>query len=315
MPLEDYRKSFTYMLVISLFFMAANIANSTIYSDRFISVDNMVYIFLFLILGVLAMRRMQMNAEMGLNWQIRNFLSVAGIPVLAAGASLLLVLALRFSYNALTFILRPVGRFFIWLFSKLFPTGNLPVEEMTLEEYLKPESITQVQQELEFGLNSEVDSVGENAVSRFFLERAVAIGGWVLLGLLLLLALLLIWRYSKRNRSEAEEELLYEESEAVPAEGKRQRRRSRIPLLAGNARQLRRIYKTWLEYRKGKGISLYPSDTSAEILERAGESGVNEDEIKLRDLYLSARYGDPSAVTREQVLEAQACLERITGKA
>ena len=39
MPLDEYRKAFTIMLVICLFFIAANIANSTIYSGRMISVD------------------------------------------------------------------------------------------------------------------------------------------------------------------------------------------------------------------------------------------------------------------------------------
>jgi hypothetical protein len=39
----------------------------------------------------------------------------------------------------------------------------------------------------------------------------------------------------------------------------------------------------------------------------------NEDAARLRELYIAARYGNPSSVTREQVQEAQACLERIVG--
>ena len=39
----------------------------------------------------------------------------------------------------------------------------------------------------------------------------------------------------------------------------------------------------------------------------------SKDAVRLRELYLAARYGNPSAVTREQVQEAQACLERIVG--
>ena len=313
MPLDEYRRNYTFMLVVSLFFIAANIANSTIYLYRLISVDGLIYVAVFLILGILAMRRMQMGAEMNLNWRVRNFLSVIGMPVLAVGAALLVFLLLRFSHQALTAILVPVGRFFIWLFGKLFPVGDQPVEETTALEELISTKAQQQALELEFGSNDEVENLHTPDSSFMLIERAAAIGGWILLGLLLLLVLVLIWRYAKRNRSEPEDELLYDETEAIPADGGRRKRGRRIPLLAGNARQLRRIYKTYLEYRKGKGMSVHPSDTSAEILERDREMSESEDAVRLRELYLAARYGNPSAVTHDQVQEAQACLERIVG--
>ena len=105
---------------------------------------------------------------------------------------------------------------------------------------------------------------------------------------------------------------MYEEYESTPAKG-RKRRKNRLPLLAGNARQLRRIYKTYLEYRRDKGVAVYPSDTSAEVLDKDLQMSESKDAVRLRELYLAARYGNPSAVTREQVQEAQACLERIVG--
>ena len=121
MPLYEYRKSFSVLLAICLFFLAANIANATIYWGQVISAESLAYAFAFLLLGVTAMRRMQMGAEMPLNWRLRNAASVVGLPVLAVGVSLLLFLLLRFSQGALRAILEPVGRFFLWLFHKLFP--------------------------------------------------------------------------------------------------------------------------------------------------------------------------------------------------
>jgi hypothetical protein len=56
-------------------------------------------------------------------------------------------------------------------------------------------------------------------------------------------------------------------------------------------------------------MTVTATDTSAQILER--ETVEKEDASRLRELYIAARYGDPSAVTRLQVQEAQACLERI----
>ena len=60
-------------------------------------------------------------------------------------------------------------------------------------------------------------------------------------------------------------------------------------------------------------VDVQPSDTSAQILEHDREMSGNEDAARLRELYIAARYGNPSSVTREQVQEAQACLERIVG--
>lgn len=313
MPLYDYRRIFTVMLAISLFFVAANVANSTLFSNRLISVDSLVYIVLFLFLGVFAMRRMQMGAEMGLNWQVKNLLSVVGIPLAAVGISLVLFLVLRFSSHVLAAVFVPVGRFFIWLLGRIFPTGNRPVEQMSLQEYLTPKAASQVPVEMDTGRMNEALPVEGSSTSPYLVEHAAVIGGWILLGVLLLAVFFLIWKHAGKKHSAEEEELLYEETEAAPADGKRKRRRARIPLLADNARQLRRIYKTYLEYRKGKGLSIHATDTSADILERDRKMGGSDDAEKLRSLYLAARYGDPSAVTREQVHEASACLERIVG--
>lgn len=312
MPLVEYRRIFTVLLAVSLFFIAANIANSTIYRGQVISVDSLAYVAAFLVLGIIAMRRMQMGAEMGLNWQVRNLLSVVGFPLLAVAASLGLFLILRFSHQALSFILAPVGRFFIWLFGLLFPAvapkaaetvvpGNVQLNSAAIALELDSDGIGR----------DKFDSDGSNYYN-MLIEHAAGIGAWIILGILLLLVFWLIWNHAKRNRPEEEDELLYEETEAAPGKGRR--RRNKIPLLAGNARQLRRIYKTYLEYKRAAGMHVQPSDTSAEILERDPDSADSGNAAKLRELYIAARYGNPSAVTHEQVLEAQACLEQIIAK-
>ena len=121
MPLDEYRRGYRLQLVIALFFIAANIANSTLYRSRFLSPDGLVYVFLFLFLGVLAMRGMQMGASMDLRWRLSNLLSVVGLPLCAVGASLLLFLFLRFSAPVVAYLFYPIGRFLVWLIAKLFP--------------------------------------------------------------------------------------------------------------------------------------------------------------------------------------------------
>ncbi len=312
-PLEEYRKAFIFMLSISLFFVAANIANSTLMRNQVISAESLVYALVFLILGIFVMRRLRMGAQMDMRWQLRNVLSVVGIPLLAIGASLAVFLLLRFSTYALGAVLAPVGRFFIWLFHQLFPTGNSPIDEMSLEEAMQPFSIVQpVALEESGSVSEEMRGLEISNPYELLIERAATIGGWILLGILLVIVLLLIWHHARKNEAKADEELMYEEYESAPAKG-RKRRKNRLPLLAGNARQLRRIYKTYLEYRRDKGVAVYPSDTSADVLKRDLQLGESADAVRLRELYLAARYGNPSEVTRGQVQEAQACLERIVG--
>ena len=312
-PLEEYRKAFIFMLSVSLFFVAANIANSTLMRNQVISAESLVYALVFLILGIFVMRRLRMGAQMDMRWQLRNVLSVVGIPLLAIGAALAVFLLLRFSTYALGAILAPIGRFFIWLFHQLFPTGNSPIDEMTLEEAMKPFSIVQpVSLEESGSVSEEMRGLEISNPYELLIERAATIGGWILLGILLVIVLLLIWHHARKNEAKADEELMYEEYESAPAKG-RKRRKNRLPLLAGNARQLRRIYKTYLEYRRDKGVAVYPSDTSADVLKRDLQLGESADAVRLRELYLAARYGNPSEVTRGQVQEAQACLERIVG--
>ena len=166
---------------------------------------------------------------------------------------------------------------------------------------------------MEFGANTEIETLTPSNADTMIVEHAAAIGGWILLGILLILVLVLIWRRTKRDYAVKDPELFYDETDPSAADGRHSRRRKRVPLTAINARQLRRIYKTYLEYRKDKGTNIRASDTSAEILERDREMNESEDAVKLRQLYLAACYGNPSAVTNAQVQEAQACLERIIG--
>lgn len=308
MPLYEYRKIFTGLLVICLFFLAANIANAAVYWNQVISADSLAYAFSFLLLGIIAMRRMQMGAELPLNWRVRNALSVVGVPVLAVGVSLLLFFALRYSQMALRVILEPVGRFLIWLFHRLFPDGHSPVEEMSLQEFLQPRNPSMVFEEWENSIGSRKEEPTDPAVfTNVRLERATEIGAWVALGILLALALYFVIRYARRNQSTDEEELALDEAETVL--DPKQKRRKKIARPMGNARQLRRIYKTYLEFRRARGFSVKPADTSEEILRYEEET--SEDAKRLRELYIAARYSDPASVTRSQVLEAQACLERI----
>ena len=312
MPLEEYRGVFRFLLLISLFFIAANITNSTLYRGELVSVPSLVYVFLFMLLGLYAMRRMQMGGEMSAKWQLSNAAATAGIPLLAVGVSILLFLIVRFTQPLLQWLLTPLGRFILWLMAKLFPSGSdvsdpfPPSPTPVTHTSTLPSGIP-----FGHGADTPLDPDLEQT-SALLIERAAGIGAYVLMGLLLLLALYLVLQYVKRNRPDSDidpDKMSYDEGEKIEGEGKK--RRNKAQRMVGNAKQLRRIYQTYLEFVSTKGLEIDKADTSQEILERAKSLQDCPQAERLRQLYIAARYGDPKAVTREQVQEAQECLEKI----
>ncbi|MBQ4428048.1 MAG: DUF4129 domain-containing protein [Oscillospiraceae bacterium] len=311
LPLYEYRRSFRIMLVLSLIVFAVNIANSTIFRDNVVSVPSLAFAVAFILLGIVSMRRMQMGASMDLRWHLTNAATVIGIPVAAIGGAVILFFLLRSSAKVLNFIFYPIGRFFIWLFYKLFSRDNLPVEDSELLEYITPHTPTF---EMEVPLEGErrTGVLEDNPFfSNLLIERATTIGAYVILALLIIAAIWFIVKLAKRGADEAEDELYYEETSSEKP-GKRRRRRARAPL--GNALQIRRIYRVWLDYLQGKGIEIDKSDTSRDVLNSAEAVNERPEASRLRELYIAARYGDPDSITRENVAEAKACLDALTGE-
>ena len=181
----------------------------------------------------------------------------------------------------------------------------------TPKEVLKPElNILPYEPDMDVGGASDPHDADTWATSTLLIEKAASIGAYVVLGILMLLAVYLVLKHVRRNQPLKEgAELYYDETEEDLPEKKRRRGKNQ-PVL-GNARQLRRIYQTYLEFVNQRGLSIRKTDTSAEILERAKKIQDSPQAERLRELYIAARYGDPKAITRQQVEEAQACLEEI----
>ena len=312
MPLEDYRKTFTVQMVICLFFVGANLANSAISHGHMIAPLSLIYVFLFLFLGVFAMRRMQMGAGMSRNWQLSNAATVVGFPLLAVVGAILLFLLVRFTAPGIRFLLLPIGRFIQWLFHLLFPGADAFVDEILLKETMKPHTSILIDEpplDTE-GVTKELPDFA--AGSSLLIERAASIGAYVVMGLILVLVVYLVLKHVRRNQPLEAEEVYYDETEAAAPKGKK--RRSKGQTLTGNANRLRRVYQTYLEFVDGQGVTVTRSDTSQEILDRVQKQGESPEAERLRQLYIAARYGDPKAVTAEQVREAQECLEAILEK-
>lgn len=308
--LDEYRRNYRIMLIICLCSLAANAAHSAIYRGDIISYPSLIYAFCFLCLGVIALRAMQMNANMSVRWRLANAAAVVGAPVLAIGGSFLVFMLLRYTVPGVNYVLKPVGRFVDWALLSLFPKTEAAPEATPIPMPSTPPSVG-LQIPGHEGRAVLEDNIEPNWVNTQLVDRAAQIGGYVVLALLLLLAIFLVVRHARRNSSKKlQEDYLYEETEDEirPEKKKRGGNRRIIPTPAD---QIRGIYRKYMELMKENGVSIQKDSTSEEILDEAEEINLSPAARRLRQLYLKARYAEGSSITREDVQEASRCLKEI----
>ncbi|MBQ5365292.1 MAG: hypothetical protein IIU49_04390 [Spirochaetales bacterium] len=82
--------------------------------------------------------------------------------------------------------------------------------------------------------------------------------------------------------------------------------------------RIRAVYRQYIAFVRKEGADLTKGSTSEDILESSKdlreESDLTEDESKLREIYIRARYGNPDGISEEDVSEACRLLEKITQK-
>ncbi|MGX8692313.1 MAG: DUF4129 domain-containing protein [Clostridia bacterium] len=310
--LEGYRRSFRIMLAICLFSMLSSILLGMIKPGITLILPGMVYAMAFFCLSVIAMRRMQMNAEMSLGWNLANLGATVGVPLLAVGCSLLLW--------RLLLLLKPLGlrliplfrRFIAWLInaidSLLGGDPDAPMPTDTPQPTLTPqeEAIVEpvwAEPTPDIDIDWQLDPES--------LQKAGRIGVWLLLILLALGLLFLILLRARRNRAKAaQDEFFYEEAK----EGRLIRRRKKDARISApaNARQVRLYYRQYMQLMRKRGVKIRINNTSREILTEAELLSASPAAVRLRELYLRARYDDGAAVSLGDVEEAAFCLRQIS---
>ena len=80
--------------------------------------------------------------------------------------------------------------------------------------------------------------------------------------------------------------------------------------------KIRAVYRQYIAFVRKEGADLSRGSTSEDILESSKElkeeADLSEDESRLREIYIRARYGSPDAVTDEDVARACRLLDDIT---
>ncbi len=306
---EGFRRSFQVMLQICLLAMISCILLNLIKPGFTLILPGMYYAMAFLCLGVFAMRRLQMNAEMSLRWNLANGAAAVGVPLLAVGVSLLLWRALLLLKPAAVSLLPAVKSAVAWLINTILPINpDAPLPTPTPKPTLTPEeeAITEPGWETpapQIDLDWRLDPAA--------FEKAQRIGVLVLLALLAAGVAVLILYRARRNRAKAEqEEFFYEETQEGGVFRKRKKTAGNAAE-SSNARQIRNLYRKYLQLVRKQGVKIRRDSTSREILTEAQRLRDSPAAVRLRELYLTARYGDGSSVTFQDVQEAALCLQRI----
>ena len=307
--LEGYRRSFRVMLWTCILSMLCSILLNMIQPGVTMILPGTSYSLAFLCLGVVAMRKLQMNAEMSLRWNLANNFVTVGVPLVAAGCSWLLW--------RLLLLLRPIGvsllpllkRLLAALINALFPINPEAFDSMptpTPEPTLSPAEEAIVEPGWETPTPQiDFDFEFDPAV----LEKARRIGIFALLALLLIVLVILILLRVRRNRAKAFEEVPYEEAEDGVLV--RKRKKAESIFARSDVKDIRVLYRKYMQLMRKRGVLIRKDSTSRDILDEAEQISLSPAARRLRELYLAARYGDSAAVGRDEVLEAQSCYEEI----
>ena len=310
--LYDYRLAFRWMLIVSAFLLAGQAINSMLFRGAALSYSSLAYLVLFILLGVIAMRSMQMGAAMDARWNAANALTVAAVVVVSIGISMALYLLFIRSIPLLGVLVLPIKRLLQWLFG-LFRFKAAPESPVVTPPLETPPTIFEKELQLipEPELHA-VDAFETSALERLA-DKVVNIGAFIILAFLVFIILWLIVKLIRRGKEFAEEAAEYEQTEDFTPE--RRKRKARQEEVHGKAQTVRKLYRDYLEYLKENGLQRSPSDTSAEILAesaRISESNTPEEET-LRRIYLKARYS-ADTVTDADVDAARQCLDAVRSR-
>ncbi len=251
--------------------------------------------------GVMTLRLLRMDG-VDLRWIGMNLAELVLPLGAAACAGALLLLLLRHMGPIFKTLMIPIV-FLISLFTRLM-SGAMQklgegsgIENDFYDEYI-PEAPPETPQAPI--PSNELPTWAEQS----FNWQPVVIAAVVLLALILL-TILIVRSLRRGKRAKADEVSDYEVGTAFrwnPVRRKKERAKT-------NSQKIRQIYRDYLLLMRSKGVSLWKSTTSGEILSQP-QASLTEDE-KLRSIYLLARYAGDDALLDSDVTAAAEYLKTI----
>ena len=303
--LDVYRRRIRVMLIAALvltgLLIVFRFSNDAWYGSKLLGGEE--YGIIFFILAVVSLRGMRLS--MGASGRLRamDTAFVIALPVVLTAA----VFLFSGAVPVITFLFKQLTRFLGWLIGLLFPekekqtlpdipdTNGGRLEDIPL---IDPEEI------------SEDSGVEPMEGKDFRIDLPSRTLFWILIAVVIAVLVLIAVRLIRSKRTErVRTGRSHDRIERVPFE--RMAARSQETSLTANVKQIRKIYRVYLEQIFSKHAKVSPYDTSRDVLDISSNFSDLPENNELREIYIAARYGDPDAVTSEQAGEARRCLNTL----
>ncbi|MBE6116749.1 MAG: hypothetical protein E7187_08025 [Erysipelotrichaceae bacterium] len=266
-----------------------------------------VFGLLYLITGVIVLRRKRMGLGVDAKGSRLNALSVL-TPVVGGAGALLTAYGLIVSSGiVLQVLLLPLGYLlrgivYVVMMVGIFLANKGYVKEL-LDWHAADEMVEQV-------INTEIPPTefveeGSDEVFAMWQKVVIVAIAVIILAMILYFLARLVRSIARSN----EEKIVYENGTGVEVIRKNKRKKQKTVM--NNRQKVRNTYREFLHYARRHGITLRKQTTTADIISENFFRN-NENAAALREIYIKARYSDGSDISEDEVSRAKALLKNIT---
>lgn len=261
---------------------------------------------LYLLIGTIVLRRKRMGVKADHKAALYNGLEIVSVVFVTAAVFGLLFVIISHSRGIFEIVTLPIAMVIRGLIALLVFLGRRVVKAQPDEVINnEPQSADEIYNEIfnpEENVIDNIDNTNVNFVN--LLQRIILIVLAVAIIILVLYLLYKLVRNFFRNNDYEE----YEDATGTEAVKRKKKKKVREDL--SNRQQIRKIYRDFLFSANRKGVPVDKQTTSEDILNN--ELYVNNaDAIKLREIYIKARYQTDSLVTEEDIRMAKEAEERL----
>ena len=298
---DDYRYWFGIPAVVVLAMMFVIITSDT---DRPMA---LLFGALYLISGVITLRGKRLGSKADKASKLIDAFSVLAVVFSTATIICLIYGILINSEKLFETIMFPIGFIIKQLISLLVFLGKFVVR--------KPDEINNTPEQTADDIYNEIFSNDTDQVINEITDKndlwVVLLYRFILIVIAIAILVFFISVILKAARSLSGKD---EDGEYVKGNGEEEIKRKKKEKTASdhsNRQKIRNIYREFLYHVKRNGIAVNKNTTSEDILDNS-EFGDDPNAIRLRELYIRARYQQDCFVSADEVNEARTCLEMLT---
>lgn len=262
-------------------------------------------------IGALLLRELRLGGGLNRKGKLLDFSLVFGVICGSLLAGAILNLFLRYTATILIWIFIPVGLIlnivsYIAIIIKDFLFPNFDIFDHPIVEK-REESIWDI-------INGSFESARELESSQQEVDgmtRIIETFGLCVIIALVMLIIYIIIRFFMLRQDDHVEKMEFDKSNNRNNRFFSRERRKQKNI--SNSQKIREIYIKYLQYLKKQGIHVSIEDTSYDVLKNSEKVEKYDESVRLRELYIRARYQDEERILDSDVKEAMMLYKTIIG--